>query len=830
MKKHLHLFFSTITLILLILPSVQAQTYDANLDSVYRVNGEYAMTPLHHCDTFKFGGKVINNGTGTITDVKVDITRGSSFQDSLNFSSISAGVADSSLSATGFLPSAIGDYKVNFSTSISETETDLTNNNDSLEFEVTDTIFAREKGTPTDGLGFNGGQGFIGQRFSLKVADTITSITFYLDNPTAGDSCKAHIHNWNSNTPGSIIQTTETVSILAGRNWYTAKLKCPAIVTSGDYFASVEQLTTNNLQLGFTNINIFPYTMYYDGGAGWTAVDSIGVQTLEKAVLGLRVNVGPYDTYREVNITANKDTVCELSQVLLSGDKVADYSWSPAALAITPNNRSTFFELSTATEITVVADFGCGLIARDTITIAVTPAPSGTIIADSTICRGDSIDLTASGGSNYSWIGGPTNTPWRVSPSTGPKTYTVLLDSTNGCLNGLTTQVSVSAPAVTAFGDTAACTGQSVSINSRGATSYSWDGGPMTSDYTFEVTKTEYKVVTGTNDKGCTIQDSVLITAYITPELIPLRDTGACFTKFITITANGVADSFQWSNGDTSKAIRFQMLSPKNLYLIAKNANGCEAYDTVAVARYVRPDGVLSPNSDTTICEGESLAVTASGGATYEWSNGETTATANLSPNEETTYTVITRSAEGCEDFDDITVSINPLPIAGFSQRAFEDSVVFTNTSTLANSYAWDFGDGQSSTDMSPFNVYDTTGMYTVTLTATNDCGDVDSTITISVTVPEEVNSISDLALWKDVNLYPNPTASALNYRIENQLFGEMNITVFDITGKVLQSTSRTKGSNEISGSLELAEYADGIYMIAFRINDSVLRSRVVKH
>ncbi len=40
MKKHLHLFFSTITLILLILPSVQAQTYDANLDSVYRVDGQ----------------------------------------------------------------------------------------------------------------------------------------------------------------------------------------------------------------------------------------------------------------------------------------------------------------------------------------------------------------------------------------------------------------------------------------------------------------------------------------------------------------------------------------------------------------------------------------------------------------------------------------------------------------------------------------------------------------------------------------------------------------------------------------------------------------------
>jgi PKD repeat protein len=222
--------------------------------------------------------------------------------------------------------------------------------------------------------------------------------------------------------------------------------------------------------------------------------------------------------------------------------------------------------------------------------------------------------------------------------------------------------------------------------------------------------------------------------------------------------------------------------------------------------------------------------VTASGGASYEWSNGEITATANLSPSQVTTYTVITRSAEGCEDFDDITVSVNPLPVAGFSHQVFKDSVVFSNTSTLATSYAWDFGDGQSSADLNPFNIYDTTGLYAITLTATNDCGDVDSTITISVTVPVEINNISDLALWKNVNLYPNPTASTLNYRIENQLYGAMNITVIDVNGKVLQTSSQTKGSNQISGTLDLASYTDGIYLIEFRIDDSVIRSRVVKH
>jgi PKD repeat protein len=828
MKKHLHLIITAIFLLFLIAPSAHGQTtYDADLDSIYRVNGEYTMTPLHHCDTFKFGGNVVNNGTGTITDVLVNITSGSTFQDSLNFSSISSGSENSGLSSTGFLPSAIGNYKVNLSTTISETETDLTNNNDSLQFEITDTIFAKDFGNASGGgAGFAGAaNNAVGCKFKLKEADTITSIKFYMATATVGDSVRASVYYYN-NGPGSFIGSAQTTIISSSVGWYTAPLLCPATVTAGEYFVAIEQLNTNNMGLGIYNENFFDSSVYYGPNGNWLLIESIPFLVSPM----IRLNVGPYDTYREVNITANKDTVCELSQVFLSADKGKTFAWSPAGLAVSPTSKNTFFELTTATDIYVTADFGCGLTARDTITIQVTPAPSGTIIADTTVCIGDSIDLTASGGSNYSWVGGPTNTAWRVSPTTGPRNYTVIIDSTNGCLNGFTTRLSISSPAVVAFGDTTACTGKPVTVKSNGATSYSWSGGPATQEYTFEITQTEYKVVTGTNDKGCTISDSVLITADISPTLTPLSDTGACFTKFVTITANAVADNFLWSNGDTSKATRFQMLAPRTLTVIAKNANGCEAYDTLSVARYLRPNGVISPATDTAICQGTSLAVTASGGASYEWSNGENTATASLSPTQLTTYTVITRSAEGCEDFDDITVSVNPLPFARFSHKIFKDSVVFNNTSMLATSYAWDFGDGQSSADLNPFNIYDTTGTYTITLTATNDCGDVDSTITISVTVPVEINNISDLALWKNVNLYPNPTVSTLNYRIENQLYGEMNITVIDINGKVLQTVAQTKGGNKISGTLDLTSYTDGIYLIEFKLHNSVIRSRVVKH
>ncbi|MEO0780097.1 MAG: PKD domain-containing protein, partial [Bacteroidota bacterium] len=50
-------------------------------------------------------------------------------------------------------------------------------------------------------------------------------------------------------------------------------------------------------------------------------------------------------------------------------------------------------------------------------------------------------------------------------------------------------------------------------------------------------------------------------------------------------------------------------------------------------------------------------------------------------------------------------------------------TVNFTNTSSDATSYSWDFGDGNGSMDINPVHTYAMEGTYTVVLTATNDCG-----------------------------------------------------------------------------------------------------------
>ena len=65
-------------------------------------------------------------------------------------------------------------------------------------------------------------------------------------------------------------------------------------------------------------------------------------------------------------------------------------------------------------------------------------------------------------------------------------------------------------------------------------------------------------------------------------------------------------------------------------------------------------------------------------------------------------------------------------PSAGFDIAQSDENFLeysFTNASTGATSYEWDFGDGNVSTEESPTHVYDSPAEYTITMTAFNDVG-----------------------------------------------------------------------------------------------------------
>lgn len=62
-------------------------------------------------------------------------------------------------------------------------------------------------------------------------------------------------------------------------------------------------------------------------------------------------------------------------------------------------------------------------------------------------------------------------------------------------------------------------------------------------------------------------------------------------------------------------------------------------------------------------------------------------------------------------------------PKASFSFEVEDLTVTFTNISKDATTYAWEFGDGETSTEANPVHTYAENGTYTVTLTASNEVG-----------------------------------------------------------------------------------------------------------
>lgn len=133
--------------------------------------------------------------------------------------------------------------------------------------------------------------------------------------------------------------------------------------------------------------------------------------------------------------------------------------------------------------------------------------------------------------------------------------------------------------------------------------------------------------------------------------------------------------------------------------------------------------------------------------------------------------------------------------------------VVFANKSLFAESYFWDFGDGQTSTLTAPTHTYANPGTYTVTLIGYNDWG--------SDTAVQEVVIMStgvEMAQQINVAVYPNPTSGILN--IVNKENSPIQVLITDMVGKNVyhQEVKHTE-------NIDLNNFGKGFYFITIQQN-----------
>src|SRR5690606_3381057 len=97
-------------------------------------------------------------------------------------------------------------------------------------------------------------------------------------------------------------------------------------------------------------------------------------------------------------------------------------------------------------------------------------------------------------------------------------------------------------------------------------------------------------------------------------------------------------------------------------------------------------------------------------------------------------------------------------PVADFSSNSPvympNTAIYFSNNSSNANSYFWDFGDGNSSADSNPWNDYGSAGIYTVSLISANGICPADTTVQIVEIIDNVSVGENETA---DFFAFPNP-------------------------------------------------------------------------
>lgn len=167
-------------------------------------------------------------------------------------------------------------------------------------------------------------------------------------------------------------------------------------------------------------------------------------------------------------------------------------------------------------------------------------------------------------------------------------------------------------------------------------------------------------------------------------------------------------------------------------------------------------------------------------------------------------------------------IVVDSIPTAGFTYEINNLTVQFTNTSTNATDYLWDFGDGETSTDENPEHTYSSTATYNVTLTASDDyCSD--ATVTQEVAV--NTTAINDFTEDTFV-VYPNPGNGLFTVKTDRAT-GITGIHIFDRDGKEIFSKNPQSGKN-MSFTIDLTSYEKGIYFMKIIDNDRIYFEKLI--
>lgn len=287
-----------------------------------------------------------------------------------------------------------------------------------------------------------------------------------------------------------------------------------------------------------------------------------------------------YLAYPVINL-ATGVTICSGDTVILdAGSPATAYLWSTGA------TTQTISATSGGTYSVTVSNQQCSSTATATI-----QQPYFTpLIADSTLCTGQSITLNAfSSGATYLWSTGATSPTITVS---SPGQYWVTVSSTF-CQNRDTVDISyLPYPVVNLPQSIELCPQSSLTLNAgNSASAYLWSNGAQTS--AIDVANGGTYIVTASNQQ-CSVKDTAIVNA-VEPIMWNSAAT-LCDVEKYRLDAGAGANSYSWSTGETTQSID---ISEAGVYWVIANTNSCVLSDTITIEGGLGSGVLWFPNSFT---------------------------------------------------------------------------------------------------------------------------------------------------------------------------------------------------------------------------------------
>ncbi|CDF79988.1 PKD domain-containing protein, partial [Formosa agariphila KMM 3901] len=502
----------------------------------------------------------------------------------------------------------------------------------------------------------------------------------------------------------------------------------------------------------------------------------------------------------------DNQTICEGETVTLTASGGRSYKWSNGAtsssISVSPHTTTTY-------SVEVSED---GVSDTAEVTVNVNALPVANAGANKTIDQGESITLSASDGTRYIWNTGETTQNITVSPNQ-TKTYTVEVFNAGDCSDSDQVTVTVNANKVEVIADAGdnqtICEGETVTLTASGGTSYKWSNGATSSSISVSPnTTTTYSVEVSEDGVSDTAEVTVNVNA------LPVANAGANKIidqgESITLSASG-GTRYIWNTGETTQNITVSPNQTKTYTVEVFNEGDCSDKDQVTVTVNANKVEVIADAGDNqTICEGETVTLTASGGTSYKWSNGSTSSSISVSPHTTTTYSVDV-SEDGVSDTAEVTVNVNALPVANAGiDQTIEDGETVTLSASGGTGYLWSSGETTKNITVSP-NV---TTIYTVTVYNASGCSSTDD---IMVTVEAfKVEDTEVEPLDFEFSMYPNPATDVLNLKIAG-LEDNTPVRIYDMSGKLLYNEVIASDGSLMHETLDVSRYPKGVYLISIQ-------------